>query len=328
MRDQFKFSSAEHAPEAAFGLYQALYSGGSDVSRGQGPFSAEVRAWRLDKMLLFERRLSGVVHTRGERIARDDFDHFVVTLVLSGELVAEEPNDGVIIRAGEMILIDTQRPMRSESRDTHMLTASIARDVIQAALGAARDLHGQVLRAPDNLVLADYLTSLARRADTLSPSVLPALSRAFIDILASVGADAFRQGSEGRRQALLRRETVDRYLSRQIANPNLSVETISAATGISRSSLYRLFEKQGGVARFIQARRLDGLRAALDAGSPDSWDQLARRYGLASAEQVDRLFLESLGMTAEAYRSSQGRSEGEDLNGIRRRWAGWMTELR
>lgn len=327
--DSFRFSSDDHPSDEAFALYATLYSRGSDVSRGEGRFFAQVRGWRLDKVLLFERRLSGVVHARRERIAGDGFDHFVLTHVLDGQVRLEVPGPPRVLGPGTSVLLDTRRPMRTEHDDARILTASIARDVIEAAMGPAGRLHGQILAPPDNLVLADFLASLARHGDTLGSAALPALGRAFVDILSSVGGDAARVGREDQRRDLSRREAVRRFVIPRLADRSLSVEAIAAGAGISRSSLYRLFEKQGGVARFIQLTRLDALRRVLDARDPAAPNDaaLAERLGFSSPAQMARLFAEAYGDSLQAYRSALADKPRDDPGVSKRRWDGWLGEL-
>ncbi|NGM51358.1 helix-turn-helix domain-containing protein [Caulobacter sp. 602-2] len=327
--DSFRFSSDDHPADEAFALYATLYSRGSDVSRGEGRFFAQVRGWRLDKVLLFERRLSGVVHARRERIAGDGFDHFVLTHVLDGQVRLEVPGPPRILGPGTSVLLDTRRPMRTEHDDARILTASIARDVIEAAMGPAGRLHGQLLAPPDNLVLADFLASLARHGDALGSAALPALGRAFVDILSSVGGDAARVGREDQRRDLSRREAVRRFVIPRLADRSLSVEAIAAGAGISRSSLYRLFEKQGGVARFIQLTRLDALRRVLDARDPAAPNDaaLAERLGFSSPAQMARLFAEAYGDSLQAYRAALADKPRDDPGVSKRRWDGWLGEL-
>ncbi|KSB87748.1 hypothetical protein AS593_00535 [Caulobacter vibrioides] len=327
--DSFRFSSDDHPADEAFALYAALYSRGSDVSRGDGPFFARVRGWRLDKVLLFERRLAGVVHARRERIAGDGFDHFVLTHVLEGQVRLQVPGPPRLLLPGQSILLDTRRPMRTEHDDARILTASIARDVIEAAMGQAGRLHGQVLEAPDNLVLTDFLTSLARHGDSLAAAALPALGRAFVDILASTGGDVVRAGREDQRRDLSRREAVRRFVVPRLADKSLSVDVIAVGAGISRSSLYRLFEKQGGVARFIQLIRLDALRRTLDAQDPATPDDvaLADRLGFSGPAQMARLFAETYGDSLAAYRAALRDKSRDDPSISKQRWDGWLGEL-
>ena len=334
MTERFNFSTVDRPAELAFQEYVELYRHGADVTRGQGPFHAQVRAWRLDGVLLFERRLSGAIHTRKDRTATDSFSHIVLTLVLSGRLEGSPESGFVEALPVDIIIADTRRPSQTEPVEAHMITASVDRSLVEAGLGAASGLHGRVLRPPSNLVLADFMQSLVRRGDDLTPNALPPLSRALADILASVDGFVSRASSDTRRQEFIRRELVERHITAHLGNRGLSVETIGEATGISRSALYRLFESQGGVARLIQRRRVDALRSALNRqaigrqeGIVEPMAVLVARLGFSGEEQAHRQFTEAFGGTPRAYLLSLRALVPDSGDANRRRWLGWMTEV-
>lgn len=334
MTERFTFSSLDRPAASAFGDYVELYRNGADVSRGRGPFHAHVRAWRLDGVLLFERRVSGAVHSRRERTATDAFSHIVLTLVLAGRLEGSAESGFVEALPGDIIIADTIRPTRTEPIEAHLITASVDRSVVEAGLGAAGGLHGLLLRPPSNLMLADFMQSLARRADTLTPGSLPPLSRALVDILASVDGFVSRASSDTRRQEFIRREVVERHIAIHLGNRSLSVETISDATGISRSALYRLFDSQGGVAKLIQRRRLDALRSALDAQAISGGEETAEtiaaliaRFGFSGEDQARRQFTEAFGISPRAHVQSMATLGPDSGEAGYRRWIGWMTEV-
>lgn len=327
MLEVFTFSSDDLPEAEAFSRYAELYGIGTDVSRGSGPFRARVRAWRLKGLIIYDRALSGVVHSRAERIARDGFDHFVISLVVEGRVTGGVASGFGAAEAGDVFIADTIRATRTEAHDARMITVSVARPIVEAALGSTTGLHGLVLRPPQNLMLGDFLVSLVRRAGDLDPPALPGLSRALIEILGSIQAAGARPTSENRRLAFSRRELVERRIDASLADPNLSVETISAATGISRSTLYRLFDKRGGVARLIHRRRLAALRSALDAGEALSPAELARRFGFAGTAQMERLFREDCGQTILAYRQMVAAAEPGGPDDSRRRWLSWLKEV-
>ncbi len=327
MSERFSFNSHTLPEEDAFQAYARLYDNGSDVARGDGEFRAEVRAWRLEGLLLFERRLSGVVHSRSARAATDGFDHIVLSLVLSGRVVGGEASAFDEALAGEIYVTDTARPSRTGFESAHVLTASVSREIIEAARGTAASLHGRLLKAPRNLMLADFLKSLARNGDMIETDAQPALSRAFIHILASVEEKSARASNEARRREYLRRDAVERMIIDNLADPALSVATVSRGTGMSRSALYRLFEDSGGVARLIQKRRLDGVRRSLDNREPAGLADMARTFGFSDEAQLGRLFFETYEVSLAEYREGVATSEPDDPVDSRRRWAGWMTEI-
>lgn len=326
MSERFNFNSDALPREEAFQAYALLYNNGSDVTRGEGEFRAEVRAWRLEGLLLFERRLSGVVHSRGARAATDSFDHIVLSLVLSGRVTGGQASGFGEAVAGEIYVTDTSRPSRTAFESAHVLTASVSKEIIEAARGGVGGLHGRILKPPRNLMLADYLQSLARNGDAIETEAQPGLSRAFIHVLASVEDKGVR-GSEARRGEYLRRDAVERMIVENLGDASLSVATLSRGMGMSRSALYRLFEDYGGVARLIQKRRLDGVRQALDNRELAQVADLARTFGFTDESQLSRLFREAYEVSPQAYREEVAASRPDDPVDSRRRWAGWMGEL-
>jgi AraC-like DNA-binding protein len=324
--EHLAFSSRGRDPGEAFAAYARLYAAGSDVSRGEGPFRVDLKGWRMDSMLLFERRLSGVIHARGDRVAQDGFDHFVLYAVLSGELVGSAESGFDKARAGDVVLLDTSRATRTESRDAHFITVSVARHLIATAADPAT-LHGLLLRPPATLVLVDYLASLARRAPDLAADAMPTYARVLVDLLGGAMAARARRGAAARREDFLRRQMIEQHIEAHLADRALSAATICAQTGISRSALYRLFEGQGGVGHLIQARRIDALRAAIERGSAESLAELADRFGFASESHMSRLFAEATGDPPGAYRQTVRDMPAGDVRTATRRWQGWMSEL-
>lgn len=331
MIEQFRFSSDDLPEEEAFDRYRELYASGADVTRGQGPFRAQVSATRLDRIILFHRQLSGVVHARQARVHADGFDHFVVTLVVSGSQIIYMGDTGpVVAYAGDVILTDMQKPSHTEIRDAVLVTASVARDLMEAALGSQlATAHGHIVTSPRSDVLADFMASLAHRAPTLDPAAVPGLCRAFIQILGAAWHSARPSPrSQALQQELAQRDAVDRYLALHLSDRSLSAESLGAAVGLSRSALYRLFERQGGVSRYIQAVRLDALRAALDDGVALPLATLATAHGFATESHMSRAFSTTYGTSPGAYRmAALAGAEGRRIELARRRWNGWMMKL-
>ena len=325
--DGFTFSSAGRDPDAAFAEYRQLYANGSDVERADGPFRAEVSAWRMGNMLLFDRHLDGVIHTRTARVASDGFYHFVLYALLDGEILGSPESRFDVARAGDIVLLDTSMATRTQAIGAHFQTVSIARHLVEAIVEDPARLHGAILHPPSTLVLVDFLASLAHRAPGMSSGAMPNLSRVLVDLLGIALAGRSRPGSETRQQNFLRRQSVEGYIARHLGDRGLSAATISDATGISRSSLYRLYERQGGIARMIQMRRLDALRAAIESGSTAGLTELAQQYGFASEAHMSRVFSEVNGRAPGAYRREVQSTPDEGVVTARRRWVGWMSEL-
>lgn len=326
MPERLSFSSDALPEDEAFQAYRLLYDNDSGVTRGEGPFRARINAWRLDGLLLFERRLSGVVHSRAARKGADGLHYVVLSLVLAGRVVGGESSGFGSADPGEIYVTDTIRPARTEFIDAHVLTVSVSCELIEAARGGGAGPHGRLLKAPRNAMLADFLTSLVRHADMIEAEALPGLARAFIHVLASVDGKA-RASNEVHRREYLRRDAVERMIEENLADPTLSVATVSRETGMSRSALYRLFEDRGGVARLIQGRRLGAVRRALDNRTSATMADLARRFGFGDEATLSRMFSEVYQISARAYRAGVEASNPDDPEDSRRKWASWMREV-
>lgn len=329
MVESFAFTSAGLSEAEAFARYRELYSGGADVSREDGPLVAEVRSWRLDRVLLFDRKMAGVTHARPvPRVREDGFSHFTVQFVRAGRLEGSAAAGFDSAGPGQIVLQDTRRPTRTRSHDLHLMTASVARDLIEAAAGSANGLHGRVIQTEEGGLLGDYMRSLAERAGDLAPNSIGAVSRAFVDLLSLAISPTGGGGKvASARVDFMRREVVQRFIEHHLANPELDTAMIVAETGISRTGLYRLVDPHGGVARFIASRRIARVRALLEDDAPGpTIAELADRFAFSSASRLSRKFNEVFGLTPTAYRQLV-HDPDRSLDALRQRWAAWMVEV-
>ncbi len=327
MTEQFQFDSEGMTTEAAYDAYRRLYEGGSDVSRGVGAFRARVHGARLDSVLLFERELNGVIHVRADRIDQDGFDHFALHLVLSGELIGGPESRFERATANDLVLVDTRRASRTEARDLHVLTASMAREVVEAAAGHTVPLHGRVVTAPDTVVLRDLMLSILRNTAHLPSEALPGVTRALIELLAATLNSGASPVAATRRIEFARREAAVRHIFAHLGDRDIDVDAIALATGLSRSALYRLFEGEGGVAQYVMSRRLGAVRDALEHGSSETLAGLAERFGFADESHMNRRFNRAYGRPAGAFRREVANDSRNSVSSSVRRWAGWMSEV-
>jgi AraC-like DNA-binding protein len=331
MAEQFAHFAPEPGAGNAFALYRDLYSGGVDVHPYGDGFSAEVNAWRLAGIILFDRRLMGVAHERTpERIRQDGFDHFTVQLLVEGAFEIDSGAGYVALRPGQIMLLDMTRPVRNRTPGGHVVTASVSRDVVHAALGSTANQHGRLIGHDNALLLADYMKSLTVRATEIAEANLSAVSRAFIDLLTVAAEDVdIGRGVDLRRLEFARRESAKRFIESNL-HGELTAETISEATGVSRATLYRIFQEDGGVGRVIQARRLVRLRAALtDPTNDRPLADIAHDCGFKSESHMSKLFREAFATTPGEYRRQlrAAHTDRAKMAIARDRWASWVGEV-
>ena len=331
MSEIFNFDSAAFDTDEAFARYCDLYARGADVVRTGEGFYARVRSWKLDRTILFAREYGGIRHIRNQRVAQDGFDHFVLSHVVAGELTVGLGGRAIAIAPGESVLLDTTQPMETGSDSVTLITASLARDTVRAAVGDVQDLHGYFIGAREGGLLGAMLRALIEQVPHLPIGGHAAITRTLIDLL-SVAIKPFGSGarSEFHRLEHVRYETVRRLVETNIGVPDFSIQDIINATGISRAGLYRLFDFCGGVARFIQICRLQQLRDRLDNRVFDSLSlaELAPALGFSDESHASRLFKQAFGVAPGAYRAASIRgAQNPTVDLMVRRWNGSLTEL-
>ncbi|MGL4291582.1 MAG: helix-turn-helix domain-containing protein [Phreatobacter sp.] len=329
------FSAHDRDEADGFGAYHDLYASGSDVGLTGGPFAARVHAHRFERMIVFDRYNSGVSHGRdAARVRRDGFDHIALQLLISGELAGGRPGDERALAPGEIILFDMTQPQRTRADDARLIAVSLAREVVEAAAPVTRSLHGAILPEAASGLLGDFMISLARHGDTLSAGTASRAGRMVAELLAAaLGEGNLRPASASSAEQLmtLKRERAEAAIEARLADPGLDVEAVASVLGVSRSVLYRLFEPSGGVAQYIQHRRLERLRAALRRlNETRSVAALAYDHGFASESHCSRAFRAAYGLPPGQYRSEMNRARLARAAGdgsARGVLASWNTEL-
>ena len=182
----------------------------------------------------------------------------------------------------------------------------LPREMLEDRLPNVAMLHGSAPVGPYADLLADYFELLARRLPSLPASAGDDLARATCDILVACLSPSLANTEAARPQmgTLLARRA-KQHIERNLSLPGLSPDSIAAGLGVSRRTLYRVFEPGGGIRKYIQSRRLDRVRGALaDQGHRRKISEIAADYGFTRADYFARAFKRQFGLSpAEARRA-------------------------
>ncbi len=299
-------SDALPKPER-FAAYRDLYKGGADVELLGTGFRVRLNAWSLDRVTVFERHLNDVGHRRSrERTDGDAFDHFVVTVVVSGRVEMDTGDGFIVIPPGGGVIADARQAMRNRLHDAHIYTVRIGRDQFVAMLGPARATHGMRMSVERTALLIDYLRAMTRRIDMLDiPAMGHAVDALFALIMGTLEplTDAVDQPAVLRDAARFAR--VRALIDAHIADPDLGPAMLAERADLSRATLYRLFKSHGGIIAHIRLRRLQLLLMSLtDALEARSFADLAIAWGFRSEAHASRLFQQRYGVRPGQYRSA------------------------
>jgi AraC-like DNA-binding protein len=311
------FSTADFPGREGWDIWCAQIGEVFDVRLEGGEGAAarvDVDLISFDQLLFGAIGLSGP-RQRGVRSARkarrDGLDHYVIELYTRGGNVGETPAGSFEADTGTVNVTDMARPLTVVSGDARSLTLTVPRALLDAHLPDNTGLHGLVLAGGPGGFLADYLMLLHRQLPRLGEADAAWLSRGTVAMVAACLAPSMTPPEEALAAVdavLLGR--VERFVESMLGDPQLSVQHVCAALGVSRSRLYRLFEPHGGVAQYIQSRRLARIRAALlDPQDRRRISDLAYTYGFVSAAHFSRCFRRQFGYSP---------SEARDLAGVDR----------
>ena len=197
-------------------------------------------------------------------------------------------------------------------------------------------MHGLGLKgtSPAGAVIGAGLRSLTAQADRMSVREMDALANGMIELAASAIAPILEGAApSGVAVPLGSFVTIRRFIDRNLPSPKLGPEMIAKNFGLSRASLYRLFEPVDGVARYIRKRRLDQVFQEIIAPefANQQIGQIANRFGFTNISAFSRLFRAVFGVSPRTAREASVKGityttlkteAGEDAS-----LGGWLRQV-
>ena len=294
-RERFEFDLSNLPPEARFPTWRTAMAFWHVDTADPLAFEGRGRSWRVPPLLISDIHLGPLRYRRDdEQIRADQKDDLTLQYLLSGHAVGQADGVDFTLRSGDIGLQDMSRPLTVAAGTVHMLTVALPRAYLDDTLPGA-EVHGTVLRGGVGALLAGFLADLPQALDDSSPEDLGAIARLFRDLLAAALRHAGRrEASETPAEATLR-SRARRYVSRNLMG-DLEIATLCRELGASRSSLYRAFEREGGVASYVQRRRLARIyRLLADPAERRSVSELAGLHGFHDNSHFSRLFRRTFG---------------------------------
>lgn len=283
----------------------------STVLDGQD-FAACMTVYHFNRFLFCSGRLDGARYLRDSvRLGWCDLDHYLIHLPLQRGLVA---GTGLRVRPADVVVVDLAQAADFRMASGVGVTLLVPRTALSPLLADERQLHGLVLRRESAAggFLGSLLTSLSTAAPLLAmdealqfTQPVLALVAACIGSMASrvAGTGAAGLGNLGRRGRL--------YIEQNLHREDLAPKVLARELGVSRSQLYRAFDKLGGVCHYLRQRRLRRCLLALcEAGnSGRRIVDLACEHGFADEAHFSRVFRQAFGLSPRAARTAMQRRD-------------------
>jgi AraC-like DNA-binding protein len=194
----------------------------------------------------------------------------------------------------------------SRSQHDDRLQLLLSRDHFSGIAHFLEALKGMVLLGPQGNLLDDYMLVLERHLPSLTPDDVGRLPRAVEATLAAcLGPSADRVATARRQIDFTLMERVRRIVRRNLRSPVLGPDKLCREAAMSRSQLYRVMESEGGVAHYIQRRRLSESFAILcDVSHNASISKIAEMLCFADASSFSRAFRQEFGVSPREVRTA------------------------
>lgn len=275
------------------------------------PFTAELDAFRLEQFSVLRLTASARRSIRtAARIAYDRYDSVGVQYVLAGRATGDANGRAVASEPGGVMVLDYGQPFTvTDLEPRTVINIAVSRAAFPAARTPPATLHGAVLTGASAQPLAAFLHSLAASLDTLPASTGPVLARVFADLLVVALSDLDVHKPNDRDEQAIQR--AERLVDEHIGAPHLDPGWLAGRLNLSRAEIYTVFDRFGGVARFIMARRLGAARAALEnPADTRRIGAIAYALGFSSEAYFSRAFRTAFGITAtQARRAPRTQSQ-------------------
>ena len=238
-------------------------------------------------------------------VARGAMDHFQITLCVEGEMRFSSGRREVTMGPGAICLIDMAQPNRTVLRGGGSRTRLMA-IILQRNMLAPRLAHPDAATAtllpsnhPHTRLLASHYAAL-----TLPPEPEAGSAEATIEAIADIvaaaaGGTADIAAGVERAERHLYLAMIKRRIADNLETDALTADELCRHFQISRATLYRLFEADGGLSHYVREQRLNlAFRQLISPSAEDTrLIDLAVGMRFSSDSTFIRAFRRKFGLT-------------------------------
>ena len=309
--------------------------------RGRADITAEASSVNLGQVLLVHAKAEAQHFRRTRRlIAKEGLDHYLIQVYRRGVCEGTYGDIQNIVHPGDVKIIDLAQPFATFNTDFDNTTLTIPRAALAPLLDRPDSLHGTVLPASSPLgsVLGSHIHALSAAAPDMTPEQGAVLAAGSIRLVAAcLGASPRAQAETATYRTAAIGQAVRDFIESNLTSAALGPDLLVQRFGLSRAGLYRLFMDDGGIAAYIQNRRLRQCFLAITDPTQSARrnGDIAYGFGFTSDAVFSRAFRRAFGMTPSEARMVAGRVQApgpgtfinEWMRGLRSH-AGWGDAAR
>ncbi len=319
------FDTSQVAAENRFDAWRDIIGRTHDIVGVNDGFRARVNSTSFGEMIVSDMSSAPQSVSRSQqRVRRDGLDHIVLHLT-SADFDVESGDARFHVPAHSITVNTLSRPFwRSAAVENGSIVVSLSRDLISSVLPDPELFHGQQLREGFGQLLSAHMQTLAKHAELVDSTEANGLALATAQLLAA-GLEPTRRRLGDARNVLESATMIrcKRYIDLHLSSPELDAETICRHIGLSRATLFRLFQPSGGIRSYIRERRLSAARHALVASARPRISEIAASFGFQDGAAFSRAFRTAYGISPK-----DARERGIDAARVSNTFNAWITGIK
>lgn len=193
-------------------------------------------------------------------------------------------------RPNEVVLQDGSRSLRAVVDRSDVLAVIVPFSVLEFDPSKHRPWMTLPAGSAKGRVLASVTQDIFDRLPAVTREEAPTIAAGYSGMLRGIFLDSRAEDDQRSLRRAVRSAMLS-FIDNHLANPKLGADLLCRTFGVSRASLYRLFQCQGGVSHTIQQRRLYRCYRELSQRSRETTVRsIGERYGFTSASHFTKVF--------------------------------------
>ena len=299
---------------------------------------------KLDQIVVCKGGFSSQLFIRDRKhlLGHDDSDHIMMQWFAKGGCSVHNGGHNFVESSEHIVLVDLGYETFSStiSPFSELITVIMPRELLQEYWGPINNLAGLSLpvNSTKGALLKNFIISLCEELDTIKPADASTVAQATMHMISSMFHDKFKQinAAEGIVEVELRLLIKD-FIAANLRNRQLSIDMLVKKFNCSRAMLYRMFQTQGGVARYINRLRLQRCYKQLVSSNVERSQitKIAQYWGFSNRQQFTRQFKQHFGISPSdvvasgtdnlTHRLNSNSNNNIDTNSYR--LASWFKSL-
>jgi AraC-like DNA-binding protein len=280
-------------------------------------FRGTIDSYRVKDLLFLDCITDPLQQTRSvARISTDAVRDYVFHIMLEGTIETRTglyPQRKSLQSRPGILALDMNQPMHMNRPACRVMAFFLPRAIVESVVPDGEAIHGRVIEytSPLSRMIPAHLAALTRDLPAMSAKDgYQALESCAYLIAAAFGKEARLSGNAraAARAALF--GTARRYIDENLHHPDLSPESVLKTSHVSRPTLYRLFEHEGGLSTYIRNRRLREAADELLKFPHKAVIDIAYGLGFKSASDFNHAFRRAYDMTPVDFRSKRSGKPG------------------